>query len=127
MLKETTKHFSSKISEHTLYTITTTLEEYVENIIIKNRVVGKFEASKLEPERIIEKKFYEIESDHIKTINSIDIKYQPPHQLTPPNILIPYKQTATAIQNAKHSKKYLTFAKDTLIHLSKTLKSNVKN
>ena len=40
----------------------------------RNRFVSNIEASKLYLEAIIEMKFYEIKSDHMKTIESLDIK-----------------------------------------------------
>ena len=43
----------------------------------------------------------EIKSDRVQNIDSLDIKYNTSHQSTPPHILNPYQQTATAGQQTK--------------------------
>ena len=70
----------------------------------RNRFVSNIEASKLYLEAIIEMKFYEIKSDHMKKINSLHMKNHPSNQTTPPYLLNTYLKTATSGKHKKRSK-----------------------
>ena len=74
-LKQKTKIPSKIIERENNFFITIiSFEAIIEKMSVDNRLCGEIEASKLELETTIENKIDQIKSDHMKNINSLDIK-----------------------------------------------------
>ena len=70
--KRNNKQVSSKLIDQDkhIYTIDTSFEEQLDNMSISNRVAGKIESYKLEPETTLKMKLDEIKAYHMeKSIN----------------------------------------------------------